>query len=203
MANEKSVVYNGGDDFVFIDVQGFRDRHRFICKEFSLIDGDFKYHAIVKSPYSFRKLNDYFKRHATWAMNYFHGLSYDCGDVNITEVISKIYPKIMKRKIVVQQPWKITWLQYIFRHCGELDCVCFDDLGLDTSKRNDVYDICNYHNITCGWKERQCALANTLEMYDIMKKNNSVQDSVEIKNEMPSDDEDILEIDLMEAIEWE
>lgn len=70
-------------EFVYIDVLGFRDRHRFICKEFSLIDGDFKYHAIVKSPYSFSKLNTFFRRHAAWEVNFYHGLQYDCGDINI------------------------------------------------------------------------------------------------------------------------
>lgn len=167
----KNFVCND-NNFAFIDVQGFRDRNRFICKQFSLIDGEYKYHAIVKSPYSFNKMNEYFRRQATWAMNYFHGIKYDCGDVNIVEVISKTYVKIMKKKIIVRQPWKILWLRYIFRNCGELDYVCIDDLGFDMSQQNiEAYEICDYHNEIYGWEKCRCALATTLEMKDIVDKN--------------------------------
>lgn len=170
--------WNVDTDFVFVDLQGFRNRHRFICKEFSLIDGDYRYHAIVKSPYSFNKLNDYFRRQATWAMNYFHGIKYDCGDVNIVEFISKVYPKIMNKKIVVRHPWKIAWLQYIFRNCGDLDCVCIDNLGvnmLEENEREDKYEICDYHNETFGWKKCHCTLATTLEMRDVIEREKTMK----------------------------
>lgn len=164
------------DNYVFIDLQGFRNGHRFICKEFSLIDGHFRFHAIVKSPYSFTNLNDYFQRHALWAIRHFHGIKYESGKVNINEVTTTIYSKIMKKRIIVRHPWKIAWLKYVFRNCGELDCVCIDDLGFDITDRNEeIYEICDYHNEIYGWKECRCALAITLEMKTIAEKNNFIE----------------------------
>lgn len=177
------------DEFVFIDLQGFRDHHRFICKEFSLCGGDYKYHAIIKSPYSFKKLNDFFQRQAIWAMNHCHGKHYDSSDVNIVEVISKVYPKIMKKKIVVKHPWKIAWLQYIFRNCDALNYVCIDDLGLDMTARNELeYGICGYHNENYGWNKCRCALATVLEMEDIIYHNIKKRKVYEHMNELMSID---------------
>ena len=63
------------------------------------------------------------------------------------------------------------WLQYLFRNCGELDCVWIDDLGIDTSQPNEeMYDICDYHNETFGRNKCYCSMAYTLEMKDLMNK---------------------------------
>lgn len=168
-------------------MQGFRDQHRFICKEFSLIDGDFQYHAIVKSPYRFSKLNEYFQRHATWVSNFFHGLTYDCGDVHIVEVISKVYPKIMNKKIIVKEPWKKLWLRYIFRNCPELDYVFINDLGLDMAVHSiniGKYKRCEYHEETCELRHRQCARQSVLEMKDIVETNQVYDESLEKLTEL-------------------
>lgn len=157
---------------MLIDVQGFRDQHRFICKEFALIDGDFTYHAIVKSPYSLERLSEYYLRQARWAENHFHGLHYNSGDVNIIEVISKVYPKIINKQIIVRHPWKIYPLKYIFRNCGKLDCLLIDQLELDVNLPNKkVYEICRHHDSSRVTTKQCCALFNTLEMNDIVKYN--------------------------------
>lgn len=55
---DKSVLFS---NVVFMDVQGFKAmRGRIICKEICVIADDEKFHSIVKSPYSYNKLNDFY-----------------------------------------------------------------------------------------------------------------------------------------------
>lgn len=79
----------------------------------------------------------------------------------------------MNKKIIVRQPWKMEWLRFIFRNCGELDCICVDDLGLDMDARKiEEYEFCKYHSETAGgWKMYHCAQVTTSHMKDIVEKN--------------------------------
>lgn len=90
-------------NFVFIDVQGFKTyRERFICKEICVVSDDDFYHAIVQSPYPFEKLSSNHKQQAKWLTEHFHGISYDCGNVHMISVIQDVYPKLMKKTVVVK-----------------------------------------------------------------------------------------------------
>lgn len=163
------------NDFVFIDVQGFRTKScykhnyiRFICKEFCMIDGDDRFHAIVKSPYSFNKIPSYYQRQVGWLTRNFHGLTYDCGDTSINEVVKNTYPKIKDKIVLVKGSEKIQWLQYIYRKTGVINCENIEDIDFDLSLENPVlYEICNYHNDIYGWCECRCALSNAIKIRDI------------------------------------
>lgn len=160
------------NDFVIVDLQGFRTiRNRFIVKEFCLLDGDYKFHALVKSPFSFKQLPSYYQRIANWLTKNFHGLTFDCGDINVNELINSTYPHLEGKKILVKGAQKIQWLQYLFRKCGEIDCVNVEDFGFNTIDITDqYYDVCYYHNNLYGWSDCHCALSNALKLHGIRDK---------------------------------
>lgn len=151
---------------VYVDVQGFRTfKHRFIVKEFCLSDDDGIFHGIIKSPYSFKKLNGYYQRHAEWVTRFCHGLTFDCGDITIDQLLEKVYPRIKDKHIIVKGIEKIRWLKYIFRKCGEIQGSNVDEVGEISNESNEkIYDICDYHNEVFGWKPCRCALATVLKL---------------------------------------
>lgn len=176
-------------NFVFVDIQGFKTyRERFICKEICLVsDNDF-YHAIIKSPYPFEKLSSSHKRQANWLTKHFHGLTYDCGNVHIIEVIQDIYPKLMRKTVVVKGVEKVKWIKYMFRTCGEIECLNFEDLDLDLDDnfKNFCPFMCDYHleetfaNLKiCDhreskrpWSNYHCAKAHAFKIENAVKKSN-------------------------------
>lgn len=170
--DEEKVIGN----YVIVDLQGYRNKHRFICKEFCLIDGNYKYHAIIKNPDPFKTMNPYYRRHAEWAIRYFHGLGTESGDVHVIEVIQKMYPKIANKKVIVRHPWKMPWLKYLFRNCGEIDCVCIENIDVNMNLRKmdpddeNGYDYCEFHN-QHGFDDWRCSLFIALEMKDILDAN--------------------------------
>lgn len=159
-------------DYIFVDIQGFKTyRNHFICKEFCIIDTEYTFHTLVKSPYTFNKMLPHYKRQAFWLTNFFHGLKYESGDTSIIEVKEKLYKRLGDRKIAVKGSEKIEWLQTMFRDCCEIECVNFDDLDYDPILQSHVsHKICNYHN-DINLKFPQCALANTLSMQAIATEN--------------------------------
>lgn len=166
--------FSSCDNFVFVDVQGFKTiRNRFMCKEFCLVDGEYKYHALIKSPYSFNKMPSHYRRNAKWLTNHFHGLPYECGDIHMIELLQKTYPKLMNKTVLVKGKEKVGWLQYMYRSCGEIECVNVEDLdSYDWRlRRDEPYEICDFHNVLFGWKECRCAMAVALELQDIVQKN--------------------------------
>lgn len=151
---------------VYVDIQGFREyRHRFIVKEFCLLDDEDIFHAIVKSPYSFKTLKEYYRRQAEWVTRFCHGLTFDCGDITIDQLCEQVYPRIKDKCIIVKGPQKIQWLKYIFRKCGDIQVCDVDEVGeIPNECSGKIYDICNYHNELFGWKPCRCALATVLKL---------------------------------------
>lgn len=160
-------------DLVFVDIQGFRNtKNRFICKEFCLVSTDEKYHVIVKSPYGFEKLPSYYKRQANWLTKYFHGIAFNDGDVHLIDVLQTVYKKILGKKIIVKGAHKVIWMKYIFRNCGEIDCVNIEDLGYSQRLcKTSKLGICYFHH-KMYWKEWRCALTTALQLQTIVEESN-------------------------------
>lgn len=163
-------------NYVYVDVQGFRTtRNRFICKEFCLVDGYFMFHTFVKSPYSFDKMSAFYQRQAKYLINHIHGIKYDYGETNIIELKQKMYAKVQNKTILVRGNQKIAWLKYIFRDCGEINCLNIYDLNFDLSlKKNYPYDVCEYHNRIFDSSNGPCAMSNALMLQDLTNKNSNV-----------------------------
>lgn len=156
-------------NYIFVDIQGFKTyRNRFICKEISVIDNDFIFHTLIKSPYDFNKIPAYYKRQAFWLTNFLHGLNYESGDINIIAVKEKLYKRLQERKIAVKSSEKIKWLKFMFHDCCVIDCVNFDDLDYDhiVDQKYIPHRICDFHN-DINLIHPECALKNTLSMQSI------------------------------------
>lgn len=171
-SEEKKVDEKGTKDvinnFVFIDIQGFRNRHRFICKEFCMISDSEKYHAIVKSPYNFEKLPIQYQRNANWLTKYFHGLSFECGNVFLRDVVKEIYPKLSGKKVLVKGGEKVEWLKNMFKGIGQIDCMNIEDLNNNITDENDIeYQICDYHNEKFGWRRMRWAMSSALKLKEM------------------------------------
>lgn len=159
--------------WVFVDIQGFKvNKNRFMCKEFCLIDGGERFHSIVKSWFSWNKLLYHYKRQAQWLNNFFHGLNYECGDMDINELTQTVYPKLVGKIVMVKGFDKIKWMKDIFRKCGDIDCRNIEDLKLDPVDQYDgKYALCDYHKNRFGPVKYRCAMQSALKLQDISNKN--------------------------------
>lgn len=169
-----SLLENKCDKFVYIDVQGFITfKNRFMCKEFCLVDGDYIFHTFVKSPYSFKKMPSHYQRKANWLTHRFHGIQYECGDINILELREKIFPEIQGKTILVKGLQKVRWLEDIFHKCGEIDCKNIEDTPCDLNLRStEWYEICDYHKEIYGiWNKASCAKSTALMLQDVANNN--------------------------------
>lgn len=158
------------EHWVYVDLQGFKvNKNRFMCKEFCLLDGNEKFHAIVKSWFPHNKLLYHYKRQIEWLSKYFHGLTYDCGDMDIDQLTEIVYPKLVGKTVIVKGSDKINWLKYIFRNYGDISCRNIEDLDYDIDETEQ--NKCEYHNeqYPC-WKYR-CAMSNALKLQDTANKN--------------------------------
>lgn len=159
-------------NYVYVDIQGFQTTHnRFICKEFCLVDGDNVFHALVKSPFDLTRLSAHFKRQADWLVQYYHGLTFECGDVHIVELIEKMHVKLLNKTVFVTGHQKVGWLKYIFREC-DIDCVNADAFGFDFGGRNfqtAAYGFCPYHDdLFKSGRKCSCAFSKALKLKDVV-----------------------------------
>lgn len=173
-AENVSSLENKCDKFVFVDVQGFLTfKNRFMCKEFCLVDDDYIFHTFVKSPYSFNKMSSRYQREANWLTHHFHGIKYDCGDINIFELKEKIFPKIRGKTILVKGLQKVSWLKEIFHKCGGIDCMNIEDTPCDLNLRSRTWhESCDYHTKIFGiWDKGPCAKSTALMIQDVALNN--------------------------------
>lgn len=160
-------------DLIFVDLQGFVNRKNcFICKEFCAVSADERFHAIVKSSYRFERMSEFYRRQANWLTRYFHGLTNDCGDIDLINLLQTVYPKMVGKKIIVKGDQKIDWLKYMFRNCGEIDCVNIENIGFCRSLHDSLnnHEFCDYHR-SKSWRKWHCAMENALKLQEIVKNN--------------------------------
>lgn len=162
----------GRTNLIFVDIQGFQSRDStFICKEFCLVSGDDVYHAVIKSPFPFGRLPGVFRNQAKYTARHIHGLTWDCGDVHWLDVLQTAYMKTLGKIVVVKGDQKVKWLRYLFRNCGEINCVNMEDWGYCKSVHlsTEMHEICNYHyhNYSIKWR---CAKEQALKLQEIVTK---------------------------------
>lgn len=155
-------------NYVFVDIQGFKVNARtFIVKEFCLINGECLFHYIVKSPISFNRLSETYRRQARYLTNHFHGLSFDCGDIAIQQLTEKIFPQLENKIVLVKGLQKVSWLKQIFQGRGEVLCINIESFtSIWEVKSHDEYEICDYHNRKFGWSPCVCAISNAIKLQE-------------------------------------
>lgn len=178
-SSDNEETYN--DQFIYVDLLGFRAGFgKFICKEFSLVDKKYFFHALIKSSIMLHKLNSFYKLHAEVDAKYYHRLSYCCGDMPVSELVSKMIPKLRNKVILVEHIQKANQLKYIFRHCEEkLNCITLDQLNYNKDRiKIASYAMCDYHKKVYGWEDRViCTLSTALTLRDIVKECERKNDS--------------------------
>lgn len=160
---------------IFVDMRGFRSNFgRFICKEFCLIESDGKiYHKFVKSPFLVKKMKHIYQVKMDYEQNYGHRIPYDYGNIDIRELITDTYDKLIDptKKILVRDIYDRRNLKYIFRNYHKFDSndrfLTLNDLSFDREmlkEHLDVLPFCDFHNATFGWGSGPCAKNITLKL---------------------------------------
>lgn len=157
--------------YIYIDVQGFKITNNFfMCKEFCLLDGDYMYHALIKSTQPYRSLTQFYRKQVNWLSNNHHRIKYGIGDVDIKD-LKELYPRLNKRTIIVDCRDKIVWVQNIFRECGDLVIENLNELKnssyINSKNSNQIYEQCEYHMSlrTPG----RCAITKVQMMLDALR----------------------------------
>lgn len=154
---------------VYVDLIGFKHRAHFICKEFSLIDGDFEFHAIIKPPFSLDKLSLSDRKNAVFDINHLHGLKYEYGEIHLIELLQQTYNRLIDKLVIVSNNKKVQRLKYIFRNCVEIVCLSIQDIGYDlTLQSEESYRICDYHSTNFGLR---CSLTCAIRLQEIVNNN--------------------------------
>lgn len=158
--------------FVFVDLQGFKTcGNKFLCKEFCLIspdDEDSIHHTLLKSPFEFKKLSTYYKHQANWLTSFCHGLTFDCGDVDINDFLQATYPKLDNKTVVVKGDEKVKWLKQLFGSCGDIECINIEELGIAVNCTCCQRASCQYHESNTGGR---CALSIALNIKQAFEEN--------------------------------
>lgn len=177
----EDLCVNQNEQYVYIDVQGFKmSRNRFMCKEFCLVDGEFKYHSFYKSPFSMNKLSKFYQRQANWLTKHYHRIMYNYGDANIIELKQNLISKVQNRIVLVKGVGKTEWLKYIFRDCVEIQCYNIEDLNFDLNVMKKNYNVCQYHRQYFS-ENGPCAMTNAFMIQDLCNKHSkSLDDNVRL-----------------------
>lgn len=160
------------DQYIFVDLIGFNNRHQFICKEFCLLDSDYKYHAIIKPPYDISKIPYHERCMVKWEINHLHGLGYDKGDLQLMDVIEATYKRLSSKVIIMENKFKTDCLKYMFRNCCYLECLGIDELDFDIElQTKERYPVCGEHTELTETSNAECAVANAFRIKDITSNN--------------------------------
>lgn len=150
----------------FIDIQGFKiSDNKYILKEISCITSQIDYHAIVESPFSFRRLNKKFRLQAKWLSKFHHGIGWSNGNFHIRQVRNHLQKLLQDQMNFVKGMEKANWLRQLFPG------IRFEVYDLDTEHGCDL-KLSNF-NSDNSWKGQclfhmncehqfQCARVNAL-----------------------------------------
>lgn len=175
----ESIEMFDNEDYVYVDVQGFKTTgNTFIIKEFCLLDGDYEFHTLVKSPCTFNELPEAYKREANWLTIAHHGLRFDSGHTTLTELVSQTAEHVHGKKIMVKGVEKCKWVRKIYENL-DLECVNVEDsmtsspstfcYEVAVKQNSDIANICPYHRMIV-LKNRNggcnCALSHARQLRD-------------------------------------
>lgn len=163
----------------FVDVVGFIHREKFICKEIAMVCGDFKYHAIIKAPFSFDKFRADDREMAQWEIQHLHGLEYESGNVHKLDVARDIGHLLLQKNIIMENEYKIWCLKDMFRCLVfDLSCSTIDAEGIDLElQTEEPYPTCNNHTRILG-PACECALATAYRLKDIYTNNQKLSNFI-------------------------
>jgi len=144
--------------FAVVEFQGFCFADQlFIPKEICVIFNDFKCHFIIKSPMKYLELNNKERCIVNWNEKNYHGLLWECGDLEwseCVEIISKMTKDV--ETFYVKGLEKGKFLSRVFqKHCVDLS-----KFGCPNIR--NLRENCEHHTINSA----RCALKTAEFLFD-------------------------------------
>lgn len=146
-------------DFIGIDV-GVQE---FVCKEICLIDGDHKYHKIIKSPYSFNHLTSQARESVLWDISRFSGIGWKCGEISFNDILHTLMKQLRNKTVILENEEKVVKLKEIILKNNNFEYISLQELGIDLDFKGP-FDICSNHSDHNGYSQCYCALPITMQM---------------------------------------
>lgn len=156
---EKPMCQNDiGKDIVIIDFVGIDTGvPEFVCKEMCLIDGDYKFHKIFKSPYSFDFLKSHAQESVLWDISHFCGIAWKSGTSDLgADIICTLNKRLENRIVILESEEKVLILKDIILKNSDLKCVSLKKLKIDLNFERSM-ETCGNHNEHNGYALCNCA----------------------------------------------
>lgn len=137
---------------LLLDFQGFKDNcNHFIIKELSIVSKDGKYiqHWIVKSPFPYSVLDYQRKKCCYWNTKYYHGISWDAGDITCQDLHHVLTDILKDCCVFVKGKEKAEYIQEHFTNCYVFELEDFPSM----KSLRDPGQYCFHHrqyNFTCA-----------------------------------------------------
>src|SRR5436190_19016008 len=141
---------------LILDFQGFKDNtNQFIIKELALVsrDGTFVQHWIVKSTFKYLELDLQRQKSAYWNTKYFHGLTWNSGDVTIQDLHYLLADILKDSCVFIKGKEKADYIQEHFPNCYVFDLEYYPSLKTLTEPKvrcfyhRDSYFCCALSNV--------------------------------------------------------
>ena len=140
-----------------VDIQGFKSMsNEFLMKEVCIIgvDNDYSYHVVIKPPFCYARLGSELLRRVDFLTRRIHGLEWDWGWVNETDVIS-VMKKILTNadKVYVKGSERVAFLERLVKR-PVVDLDIFEYPAIDESKYCSCYCALSRHSrLRCAFKK--------------------------------------------------
>lgn len=165
------MVEEQNDDFVFIDIQGFKTYgNKIIVKEFCLLHDDFVFHDIVKSPFPYRDLGGLYRSSALWNTYNHHGLYFDVGNTTLYQLIQSTLEHVVDKTIIVKGAEKVQWVKQIYENYCDVHCENIEEwnpFNFSFKTVQEISEVCPFHELVVGFSSCHCALAQAQELRTI------------------------------------
>lgn len=141
-----------------VDFQGFGNLNtNFILKEIAIFHNGQHHHFIITPPFHKNQMSFSLQRQAHWLIKNFHGLTWDCGFTNFSEVRKFLFNKLRCGKAYVKGIQKAHWLRRILDN-PNVEVINIEDIY--SCPRLDQLRQCYPIQIKCENHELNCALQN-------------------------------------------
>lgn len=161
------------NEFVVIDVQGFKTvGNTFIVKEFCLLQNNFEFHCMVKSPFTYEELPPPYKSEAEFLAHAYHGLDFDMGTISLDDLVRHTVDHVRGKTVFVKGVEKLKWVREMYE-----DWLDYKECEFNVINIEDHYPMFYFHTkkITearesCPFHERltsdtvHCALSQARQM---------------------------------------
>lgn len=167
--------FNIRNEYVFVDLIGFETSTcGFTPKEICLIDGNYKYHKVIKPLYSFDYLTPHCRESVLFDISQFCGIPWAAGDITYIDVIKKNSKRLANRTVILENDDKMENLIDMFLYTDVetdgIEYVSFKELGIDLNF-DGPYKICSNHSAHNGYPQSQCALSTASQLAKFVDNN--------------------------------